>query len=251
MKQSNIAWTDYTWNVAVGCTKVDGDCKYCYMYRDSFDEKRYNPREIRKTTTVFNKPLKLAGSQKVFTSSLTDFFHEDIDPWRDEAWSIIRQCPQHQFQILTKRPERIYANLPEYWGEIKNHVWLGTSVGNEAGASRISKLMENTQGVSRPSVRFLSLEPLWGRVRLSQQALQSIDWVIVGGESGNNTGLYRYRPCELDWIQEIVDQCLEAGVAVFVKQLGTYLSLQLNLESRHGQDINEFPYYLQYQQFPK
>lgn len=118
---SKIQWTDATWNVAVGCTKVDEDCKFCYMYRDSMKETRYNPRTVRKTTSVFNAPLRWKEPKKVFTSSLTDFFHEDCDSFRDEAWEIIRKCPQHIFQILTKRPERI--TLPEFWAEIRDRVF--------------------------------------------------------------------------------------------------------------------------------
>lgn len=81
-KQSNIQWTDATWNVAVGCTKVDEDCKYCYMYRDSFDGKRYDPKTVRKTKTVFDLPLKLKEPSLIFTLSLTDFFHPAIDSFR-------------------------------------------------------------------------------------------------------------------------------------------------------------------------
>jgi protein gp37 len=71
---TNISWTDATWNIARGCTKVDEDCKFCYMYRDSFDSTRYNPLEIVRTKTVFNLPLKLKEPSKIFTCSLTDFF---------------------------------------------------------------------------------------------------------------------------------------------------------------------------------
>src|SRR4051812_32855469 len=117
-EKSAIQWTDATWNIARGCTKVDEDCKYCYMYRDSFDSSRYNPLEVIRTKTVFNLPLKLKEPSKIFTCSLTDFFHESIDSYRNEAWDIIRKCPQHTFQILTKRPERIIDHLPEYWEEI-------------------------------------------------------------------------------------------------------------------------------------
>jgi protein gp37 len=116
-ENSAIQWTDVTWNIARGCSKVDEDCKFCYMYRDSFDGTRYNPREVVRTKTVFNLPLKVKEPSKIFTCSLTDFFHEDIDSYRNEAWDIIRKCPHHTFQILTKRPERIIDCLPADWGE--------------------------------------------------------------------------------------------------------------------------------------
>lgn len=282
---SNIQWTDATWNIARGCTKVDEDCKFCYMYRDSFDKTRYNPYEVVRTKTVFNLPLKIKEPSKIFTCSLTDFFHEAIDSYRNDAWDIIRQCPQHTFQILTKRPERILQCLPDDWGDGWDNVWLGTSVGNaptstEGSGYRIAQLSDVPA-----KIRFLSLEPLWGPVDIgmnySYRSFGSkcsscsgignlndnfktpcpecnqtginpnpIDWVIVGGESGNETGKYRYRPCELSWIENIVNECKEAKVPVFVKQLGTHLAKKLKMSDRHGGNIDEFPEELQIRQFP-
>lgn len=280
-KDSKIQWTDVTWNIARGCTKVDEDCKYCYMYRDSFDSTRYDPLQVVRTKTVFNLPLKLKEPSKIFTCSLTDFFHEAIDSYRNEAWDIIRQCPQHTFQILTKRPERIKDCLPEDWGEGWDNVWLGTSVGHQKAYMRIVDLLK-----VKAKVKFLSIEPMWGAVDLTNithkiceddYPIQPIhgntqwfdflkgeagsgkvgydcpklDWVIVGGESGNENGKYRYRPCELSWIEKIVTDCTAAGVAVFVKQLGTHLSRQLKMSDRHGGNIDEFPKHLQVREFPK
>lgn len=247
-QKSSIQWTDATWNVARGCTKVDEDCKFCYMYRDSFNGTRYNPREIVKTKTVFNLPLKLKEPSKIFTSSLTDFFHEAIDDYRHEAWDIIRRCPQHTFQILTKRPERIRKCLPEDWGEGYPNVWLGTSVGsNKAAYERINQLA----GV--PAViRFISFEPLWEAVTLSidKLNLKAIDWVIIGGESGNENGKYKYRPCDLTWIDHIITMMKFYGAAIFVKQLGTHLSKQHGLKDRHGGDMNEWPEHFRIREFP-
>lgn len=253
--KSNIEWTDATWNIARGCHKVDADCKYCYMYRDSMDAKRYNPRQVTKTKGVFQLPLKIKEPSKIFTSSLTDFFHESIDEYRMEAWDIIRKCPQHTFQILTKRPERILDNLPPYWDEIRDHVWLGTSIGSQAGLIRLPNLvLPITEGV-----KFLSLEPLYEPIKLElgqfvdfgHKMGDLIDWVIIGGESGNETGKYRYRPCQLEWIEDIVKQCQEFEIPVFVKQMGTYLSKQLGMRDRHGKEIEEFPRHLQIREFPK
>ena len=253
-QNTNIQWTDVTWNVAVGCTKIDSDCKFCYMYRDSFDGKRYNPREIRRTKTVFNLPLKIKEPSKIFTSSLTDFFHEAIDPYRNEAWEIIRKCPQHTFQILTKRPERIIENLPPFWDEIRNHVWLGTSIGSQESILRLPNLiLPIMQGI-----KFLSLEPLHGPIDLNlsdqvdfgHKIGDLIDWVIIGGESGNENGKYRYRPCQIEWIESIVSQCQEYGIAIFVKQMGTHLAKEMKMTDRHGGNIEEFPKHLQIRQFP-
>lgn len=248
---SNIQWTDVTWNVARGCTKVDEDCKFCYMYRDSFNNTRYNPLEVVRTKTVFNLPLKIKDPSKIFTCSLTDFFHEAIDSYRNEAWDIIRQCPQHIFQILTKRPERITENLPADWGEGWDNVWLGTSVGNQDAIHRIDDLER-----CKAKTKFISFEPLWESIR--HGFVGDIDWIIIGGESGNETGKYRYRPCELEWIEYIVNAYQHQSTygngkqtAIFIKQLGTYLSKQLKMSDRHGGNIEEFPKHLQIREFPK
>lgn len=263
-KESAIQWTDATWNVARGCTKVDQDCKFCYMYRDSMDSTRYNPLEIVRTKTVFNLPLRLKEPSKIFTSSLTDFFHPAIDAYRNEAWEIIRKCPQHTFQILTKRPERIIENLPDYWEEIRSRVWLGTSIGSNKATQRGLDLIKCRDLCD---ILFLSLEPLHTEVNFrwvyypqdwrekqksidQHELLKNIDWVIIGGESGNENGKYRYRPCEIEWIELLIEHSKEAGSAVFVKQLGTHLSKKLGLKDRHGGDINEWPEHLRIRQFP-
>lgn len=254
MKDSNIQWTDATWNIARGCTKVDEDCKYCYMYRDSFDSTRYNPLDVVRTKTVFNFPLKYketkskvwSGRPLIFTSSLTDVFHPAIDSYRNEMWDIIRKCPHLIFQILTKRPERIAEHLPEDWGDGWDNVWLGTSVGSDNSFKRIFDLCK-----VKSKTRFLSVEPLHGKVDLSDVQLFYYQWVIVGGESGNEHGKYLYRPCELAWIENIIGQCKHNGVSVFVKQLGTHLSRQLKMTDRHGGNIEEFPKHLQLREFPK
>lgn len=256
-EKSSIQWTDATWNIAVGCSKVDEDCKYCYMYRESLNGTRYEPKTVRKTKTVFNLPLKLKEPSKIFTSSLTDFFHESCDEFRNEAWDIIRKCPQHTFQILTKRPERIADHLPSDWGNGWDNVWLGTSVGSQQSENRMYDLLD-----VKSKKYFLSIEPLHGEIdilitlstdwRKNKLRLQNyFDWVIVGGESGNENGQYKYRPCKLEWIEKIVNQCVQTNTPVFVKQLGTHLSKELKLSDRHGGNIEEFPSHLQIRQFPR
>lgn len=264
-KESNIQWTDATWNIARGCTKVDEDCKYCYMYRDSLDGTRYNAMRVLRTKTVFNFPLKYKettskcwnGDPLIFTSSLTDVFHEDIDPYRNEVWDIIRKCPHLTFQILTKRPERIKDHLPPDWGNGWDHVWLGTSVGSEKGLQRMVDL-----SMVNAKVKFLSLEPLHGPIDLTKATvrfnsvdadfgvLPVFDWIIVGGESGNENGKYKYRPCKIEWIEQIVECCQKNYIPVFVKQMGTHLAKEMNMTDRHGGDITEFPEHLQVRQFP-
>ncbi len=246
---TNIQWTDVSWNIARGCTKVDEDCKFCYMYRDSFDSTRYNPLEVVRTKTVFDLPLKIKEPSKIFTCSLTDFFHPAIDPYRDEAWKIIQQCPDHTFQILTKRPERILESLPSDLGEGYQNCWMGTSVGGNKGMSRIIDLLKVPT-----RVRFVSFEPLWERLQirgLSEERMKGIHWGIIGGESGNNTGKYRYRPCKVEWMEEIAESIKGVSNAVFVKQMGTHLAKELKMSDRHGSNIDEFPLSLQIREFPK
>lgn len=245
-RNSSISWTDVTWNIAVGCSKVDKDCLYCYMYRDG---KRYgyDPREIRRTKTVFNLPLKIKEPSRIFTSSLTDVFHPAIDSFRDEMWEIIRQCPHHTFQVLTKRPERIVECLPDDWGDGWNNVWMGTSIGHQEAIGRIHQLLEVPA-----SKRFVSFEPLWSKVdmNLDLSDLCSIDWAIIGGESGNETGMYRYRPCTIEWIESLISD-LTPTTPIFVKQLGTHLAKEMGLKDRHGGDIDEWPEHLRIREFPK
>lgn len=253
-EKTKIQWTDATWNIARGCSKVDSDCKFCYMYRQSLKGTRYKPDQVVRTKTVFDMPLKLKEPSKIFASSLTDFYHKDIDFYRHEAYDIIKKCPQHTFQILTKRPHRITPkNLPKDWGSGYQNVWLGTSVGSLESTHRIKELA----AVPFKGIKFLSVEPLHTFIELPFDQIigtdkigNLINWVIIGGESGNENGKYRYRTCNLEWIYALVRQCQQWGIPVFIKQLGTFLSKQLGLKHRHGGDINEFPSNLQIRQFP-
>jgi len=246
MAQSNIEWTDYTWNIARGCTKVDADCKFCYMYRDSMNGTRYDPIQVTKTKTVFNLPLKIKEPSKIFTSSLTDVFHVGCDSFRNEVWDIIRQCPQHIFQILTKRPERIVECTPEDILQMDN-VWFGTSCGSEAGTERIRELIKIDC-----KHRFVSFEPMHEAVDMNWDLtdLLRIDWVIIGGESGNETGKYGYRPCHISWLIGLVMD-FDGVCPIFVKQLGTSLSKTLKMSDRHGRNMDEFPTLLRRREFPK
>jgi protein gp37 len=142
----------------------------------------------------------------IFTCSWSDFFIERADPWREDAWDIIRRTPQHTYQILTKRPDRVKRHLPTGWPF--PNVWLGVSVENPRFYWRIQALRE----VACP-VRFLSLEPLLGRLPLLP--LEGIAWVVVGGESGPLC-----RPMSPEWVREIRDQCDVSQAAFFFKQWG-------------------------------
>lgn len=265
-ENSQIQWTGHTWNPWHGCRKVSPGCKFCYMFRD---KERYgqDPTTVLRSKTKFHDPLKWKDPARVFTCSWSDWFIEDADEWRDEAWQIVKNTPHLTYQILTKRPERILDHLPSDWGDGYENVWLGVSVENqEAANTRIGHLL------SAPAlVRFLSVEPLisgvsfrWGEwfpyykpgwrergeVQNHLDSLRVIDWVIVGGESGNENGYYKYRPAELQWYSDIIRECREAGVPVFIKQLGTHLAKQMGLKDSHGGDINEWPNDLRVREFP-
>jgi protein gp37 len=147
---------------------------------------------------------------RVFTSSWTDFFHADADPWRAEAWHIIRETPNLDYQILTKRPGRIAYNLPPDWGEGYPNVWLGVSIESKDYLWRIDTLRKISA-----RVRFLSLEPLLED--LGTLNLSGVDWVIVGGESGPG-----FRPMHLAWAHAILDQCRKAGIPFFFKQRSAF-----------------------------
>lgn len=131
---------------------------------------------------------------------------------------------------------------------------LGLLLEVKKGIHRLYQLITPIQ----PGIKFLSIEPLHEEVDLNlndfvdmgHRVKDLIDWVIIGGESGHDTGAYRYRPCNLKWIEKIVNDCKEAGIPVFVKQLGTYLSKELKLSDRHGGDIDEFPEHLKIREFP-
>jgi protein gp37 len=139
---TGIAWADRTWNPWHGCLKVSPGCKLCYMYRE---KKQYgqNPMLVQRSKTKFNEPLKW-NSGRVFTCSWSDFFIEEADAWRPEAWEIIRKTPQLTYQILTKRPERIAAHLPADWGDGYSNVWLGVSVESQKYANERIPLLLKT-----------------------------------------------------------------------------------------------------------
>lgn len=255
---TGISWCDKTWNIARGCEKVDKDCLFCYMYRESFAGTRYNPREVVRTKTVFYLPDKIKKGEKsqcwdgpvlIFNSSLSDWGLIQIDSYRPEMWDIIRRNPQWVYQLLTKRIDRDPKELlPPDWGDGWDHVWIGTSVGHDAAKTRLDALADFPA-----KTKFVSFEPYWQPINfrsIPARVLEQIDWSILGGESGNETGKYRYRPCEVDWLVEVKQTMESFGSKIFVKQLGTHIAKEQGLKDRHGRDINEFPPELQVQEFP-
>jgi protein gp37 len=206
---TQIEWTQATWNPWHGCHKVSQGCKYCYMFRD---KARYgqDPNVVVRSKTKFSEPLKWTDPKLIFTCSWSDWFIEEADGWRCEAYNIIGATPHHTYQILTKRADRIQGRFP--YPPLSN-VWLGVSVENKAALSRIDILRE-----VRASVRFLSLEPLLED--LGPLNLDGIHWVIAGGESGPEA-----RAVDPEWVRSIRDQCIAAGVPFFFKQWGEWYPL--------------------------
>ena len=272
---TNIQWADATVNFWVGCEKVSEGCKFCYMYRDFENRYKQDPTAVRRTKdATFLKALKWPEPKRIFTCSYSDFFIEAADEFRAAAWDVIKRTPQHDWMILTKRPERIAGCLPADWGtKGYPNVWLGTSIENEDRKGRIVDLL------SVPAaVHFLSLEPLLGPVNLQQIRLkdgqdtfidplagtvnnerlgvngtleQKITWVILGGESGNDVGKYQHRPTKMEWITDIINQCKESGTKIFMKQTGVQLAKELNLQDREGGNLEELPAAIAIREFPK
>lgn len=259
-KLSKIGWTGPTWNPFIGCRKVTAMCDNCYMFR-IVERWGGNPTQVKRSkSATFNKPLTTKQPSVFFTSSLTDIFHPDIDPYRKEIWDIIEKCPHHIFQILTKRPGRIKDHLPKDWyynSEKWKHVWLGTSIGGDVTDKiMVEKLCENDA-----SVLFLSCEPLIGHIEDALLTFISAPssgakWVIIGGESGNGKipndpeVKYKYRESEIEYFKTAINVCDFFGVPVFVKQLGKDLAKRLGAKTPNGADLEDLPYDLQVRQFP-
>ena len=206
-EHSAIQWTDNTWNPWMGCKKVSPGCKFCYSYRQQ-TAWGMDPTEIRRSKTKFYEPLKWRKPVKVFTCSWSDFFIEQADAWRDEAWEVIRKTPHLTYQILTKRPQNIKDRLPDNWGSGWPNVWLGVSVENEDYLWRVDALR-----TVFAVVRFISYEPALGQVDFTPY-IRVIQWIISGGESKSP------RSANLEWFRGVRDLCIQYGVAYFHKQNG-------------------------------
>lgn len=273
--QTSIEWTatynddgtvtpGFNWNFLRGCSRVSEGCRNCYAegvaarfskpgqpYEGLAKFVDHKPRwtgEIGFIEDVLMKPLRWKKPRKIFVNSMSDLFHEKVaDDILDRAFAVMALTPQHTYQILTKRPER----MKEYLNRVKNYngslsqFWLGDSIQNSAPFisfqqlrdARIDRPLPNCwAGVSiedqktaderiplllqtPAAVRWISAEPLLGPVDIT--AILGLDWVVVGGESGPNA-----RPMHPDWARSIRDQCQAAGVSFFFKQWGEWLPFE-------------------------
>lgn len=275
---TKISWTDHTFNVAWGCQKISPACQHCYAEtwakrlgldlwgpgtpRRTFGEKHWD------APLAWNRKAAEAGERRrVFCSSMADVFedHPTITAERAKLWTLIRRTPWLDWQLLTKRADRIAECLPDDWGDGYPNVWLGVTVEDQQRAEgRIPKL------VDVPAVvRFLSVEPMLGEIDLfgdlsdgipgpavkeafdqweSVVYLPMIDWVIVGGESGPKA-----RPFDLVKAGRIVADCDYWGVPVFVKQLGSRPALYgkpFLITDSKGEILDEWPDGLRVREMP-
>jgi protein gp37 len=205
---TGIEWTDKTWNPTTGCTKVSPGCKFCYAeaITQRFHTNFPNGFDFTIHEDRLQEPKRWRTPSRVFVNSMSDLFHEEMPfDFLEKIFEVMADCPQHVFQVLTKRHERL-AELAPLLNWAKN-IWIGVSVENQQYAKRVDYLREVPA-----HTRFLSCEPLLGPLELN---LEGIHWVITGGESGQH-----HRPIDQDWVRSIQKQCSAQGVAFFHKQWG-------------------------------
>lgn len=244
MATTKISWTDKTWNPVTGCTKISAGCKNCYAermakrlqlmgqanYRDGF--------AVRTHEHMLGQPLKWKKPCRVFVASMADLFHRKApDAFIDRVLAVVQQTSRHSYQLLSKRAGRMaeYAAATDW----PTNAWAGVSVEDQRVVDRIDMLRQ----IDAP-IRWISAEPLLEP--LPNLNLDGIAWLVVGGESGPGA-----RPCELEWIEDLVEQCDAAGVKPFVKQYGTVLAKRMGCTNRTGADPSEWPKHLQRQEFPE
>lgn len=213
-QSSRIEWTEATWNPTVGCTKLSPGCKHCYaetmskrlkaMKTPGYD----NGFKLTLLPERLSEPLERKRPTVYFVNSMSDLFHQGVpDTYIDQVFDVIAKCPQHTFQILTKRAERLAQYAAKH--ALPKNAWLGVSVEDRKyGVPRIEHLRR-----VKAAVRFLSVEPLLEA--LGEVDLKDIHWVIVGGESGPKA-----RPMKLAWVLDLKRQCEVQNAQFFFKQWG-------------------------------
>ncbi len=240
-QNSRIEWTEATWNPTVGCTKISAGCKHCYAeamanrLRAMGTPGYENGFKLTILPDRLDEPLRRKKPTTYFVNSMSDLFHQSIpDAYIDKVFDVISRSPQHIFQVLTKRAERMASYFRSR--TVPRNAWLGVTVEDRKhGVPRIDKLSEIDA-----TIRFLSVEPLLediGEINFSD-----IHWVIVGGESGPNA-----RPMKPEWVEPIRQQCKEFDVAFFFKQWGGWgadgvkRAKKQNGRQLHGRTWDQMP----------
>jgi protein gp37 len=231
--KSHIEWTESTWNPVTGCSKVSDGCKHCYAERmarrlKAMGNERYqNGFAVTLHPDLVDAPKSWKTPRLVFVNSMSDLFHEKVPlAFVQQVFATMRACPQHTFQILTKRSARLLQLAPQLvWAP---NVWMGVSVEDSRVTDRICDLQRVPA-----AVRFLSLEPLIGPI--ANLPLEGIDWVIVGGESGPYA-----REMKIEWVRTIFRLCRNSNTAFFFKQWG---GVRKDLTGRElgGRTYDEMP----------
>lgn len=253
MAETAIEWTDVTWNPVAGCSIVTAGCTNCYAMRmaqrlEAMGVEKYigltrksGKRAIwngvvREDRDALAIPHGWRKPRKIFVNSMSDLFHDAVsEAFIVEVWRVIRETPHHNYQILTKRPDRMAELVSRAIPDVLPNVWLGTSVESADVISRIDDLRRVPA-----AIRFISFEPLIGPV--GKLNLTDVHWAIVGGESGLNA-----RPIREAWIDEIQAQCDAHSTAFFFKQWGTWgkdnkkRSKKANGREYRGRIWNEMP----------
>jgi len=223
--RSRIEWTEATWNPVTGCSKVSPGCAHCYAealsLRFGRSLKPWTPANASENVVIhpnrLEQPLRWRRPRMIFVNSMSDLFHELVPvSFVQRVFDVMAASHWHTFQILTKRPGRaveIADMLP--W---PTNVWLGVSIESSRFTWRADLLRE-----IRTEVRFISAEPLLGSLfefgsQKQPLNLESIDWLIAGGESGPH-----YRPVNVEWVRELRQACATNHVAFFFKQWGVEL----------------------------
>ncbi|MEP7006485.1 MAG: DUF5131 family protein [Sphingomonas bacterium] len=223
---SPIEWTDVTWNPVAGCTVATAGCTNCYAMRmaarlEAMGMEKYAgltrksggryvwTGKVVQDEKALKAPRSWRKPRTVFVNSMSDLFHDAVETaFIRKVWDVMHDTPQHTYQVLTKRPERMQTVLSSAGFAVLPNVWIGTSVEDAAVIDRIDHLR-----ATPAAVRFISFEPLIGSV--GEADITNIDWAIVGGESGP-----RARAMPQEWVHEIEEMCRETGTAFFFKQWG-------------------------------
>lgn len=207
------------WNLWHGCHKLSAGCKHCYVYRG--DSKRGVDSSIITKTKNFDLPVqkkrngeyKIPSGSLVYTCFTSDFFLEEADEWRAEAWEMIRIRSDLRFLMITKRIDRLHESLPEDWGDKYENVTICCTVENQERADYRLPIYKEVP----IKHKIIICEPLLERIDLSRYNIGSwVEQVVAGGESG-----YDARPCDFDWVMELRNLCVEQGVSFWFKQTGS------------------------------